>query len=185
MKTITCDHAQELIVGRIDEGLDSERNDLLDLHLTACADCRAFEQDARMMLGAVAADVPPEPDELYWSTYRTSLDAKLREKEPHRPWWRSLTFKGLAAFACAALIIVAVGLNLREEPTGPQLTRAEMATLIDELDRIYGPVPEEQPLEVGPAVASNGEMPRTAPLPPNVGFLPWFEVEDESDFTFL
>jgi len=97
-------------------------------HLAGCEPCRAQLRELRaMMMAAKDVDVP-EPSPLFWD----HLSARIREGvaiEPQvrRVWWRP----GLiAALGCAAAILVAVGISIRERPDPrvvPQIAKSEPA----------------------------------------------------------
>jgi len=97
-------------------------------HLDTCPACREQGETVRAALRSATSVTMPEPSPLFWD----HLSARIREGvaiEPQvrRVWWRP----GLiAALGCAAAILVAVGISIRERPDPrvvPQIAKSEPA----------------------------------------------------------
>jgi hypothetical protein len=108
-------------------------------HLDTCPACREQAESVRAALRSATSVTMPEPSPLFWD----HLSARIREgaaAQPHirRVWWRP----GLiAALGCAAAIVVAIGMSVRERPhptVAPQIVTSEPAvssppaTIVDE-----------------------------------------------------
>jgi len=114
------DHAdaRELLSARLDGELPEERAPELDVHLTTCAECRAFFDDA-MGLRALIAELPrEEPGELF-----------ARRRAPSR-------FKLRLAPAIAAALIVVLFLVLGSPP-GFKVPVADAARALTTIRTFY------------------------------------------------
>ncbi|MEW6348815.1 MAG: anti-sigma factor [Thermodesulfobacteriota bacterium] len=136
MKTLKCTKAQRLIVSALDEGLDRPLQEALDKHLAECPACREFQTETDEVLGVIRRSSVEDPGDAFWQYYHSSLDARLRSREPVSPglWtWANAAFA--AGFALILLVVGmgAVGL-LQDSPTG----NGGQTAAIREIDRLFG-----------------------------------------------
>ena len=184
MKTLSCEHAEKLIVRDLDEGLNPADRARLEEHLTGCAECCRLREQCRNLFHQLEADVPQDPGEDFWRMYEVSLDAKLREREMRPggvfPW------RVAGALLAAGLIVIAVGLGVFDLEDRTSLNPAVSVAVMEELTELYGPAAEDQhlfmglgfPDEVISRVSSNGTTYDDVEIT-------WFEVEDERNNLFL
>jgi hypothetical protein len=184
MKNIDCVTAERWIVQDLDEGLDKEKKTLLQNHVSGCEKCAKLYDDIPVLLSRFSSDVPEDPSEEFWARYHSSLDARLREKEPRESW--VMWWKPAAAFGMVIAVLVAfLVVEFRPERVDQSLGQAILSpALIAELDALYGPVSEEDhdPLVssgLGGILTGSGTL-ITEDLP-----FQWFEVEDEPNYIFL
>ncbi len=188
MKTINCSTAEHWIVLDLDEGLDQEKQALLQDHLATCEVCLQFRGETSLLLSRFSSDIPEDPGEEFWTRYHSSLRARLQEIEPRQSWvtWWATWWKPAAAFALVVLAILAFMIpEFRLGTDQVALDRTTLSpTLIAELDTLYGPVSEEDP---GPSISSEQErslIGSGASVGEDSSF-EWFEVEDEPNYFFL
>jgi len=97
-------------------------------HLNTCATCRDQAASVRTALRAATSSTMPEPSPLFWE----HLSARIRkgvaaEPQGRRARWRP---RLVAALACTATILVAIGLSVRrlpEQKIAPQMVKSEPA----------------------------------------------------------
>jgi hypothetical protein len=185
MKELNCHTAYEWIVRDLDEGLEPEKLPDLDRHLRHCPDCRRLREETAALLSRLPEDVPPEPDDEFWSRYHSSLRARLQEKAlSERPFW-SFHWKGAATMlsALAVLLVAVWGPFLSRTPEKWQQNAAYPA-VIQELSEVYGPVPDE--MASGPVSSDRVFMTvdsRASALADDL--FAWFDIDDETNaFSF-
>jgi ferric-dicitrate binding protein FerR (iron transport regulator) len=140
-KSGLCDRAREWASLRLDDELSPLEDELLERHLEACADCRAFEADVRWATDVVRLTPQERPSR------RVTLPASARR----RVSGRRLT----AVAAAAALAVGALVGSFVERPSSQTPTNAPTevslldAKLLRDLPRtrILSPV---QPSPEGP-----------------------------------
>lgn len=107
-------------IDRIDGALEPSRA----AHFESCPACRAQVETLSAALADVDVDPGHEPSPLFWEMFPSRVTAAIREADvdderPRAAWW--LGRPGLAALACAAVLVIAVitGFSLRHwsEPT--------------------------------------------------------------------
>ena len=187
MKTPDCGTIGEWIVTDLDEGLDAQKKTLLASHLSQCAACRRTRDELVELLSAFRADVPPDPGEEFWRRYRSSLDARLQEKTPVRSPFRRMNWR-FVAVALTAMLVLAVVLvsHLENAPVKPQRLVAMSPELLQELEQVYGPVPDEvlgasrEMTDHHAVVIVDGNIPLMGDTD-----IRWFEVEDDPSASFL
>jgi hypothetical protein len=132
----------------------------------------------------VAADVPEDPGEQFWTHYNVSLEAKLREKQLQRDW--SPFWKAAGALVAATLVIVAVRVGTIEPTKSITEDREVAVALIEELYRIYDSAGliEEDGLQTSYSADALNKL--AAGLPDyEDAFTTWFEVEDEPNHLMM
>ena len=122
-----CPEAREAIQVALDaDMMEAGKRQLLEAHLTACADCREHEAEMRTIQHALRSLSSPElPDAALQEVWdRTTRAEKRPTQRAWGPGWRNL------AAAAAAVLIIAVGGVLQwgervpGEPTDEELRRA-------------------------------------------------------------
>jgi hypothetical protein len=191
MKSLNCRKAEEWIVTDLDEGLEHEKRLILEDHLLGCASCRKMREDTGSLLSDVAADLPEDPGEAFWRYYRTSLDARLRDRDISRSlgfWWtraRGFWWKPASVFAMAILVFVIISIGIfHPRSFRPSIDEAVASQLIGELNQLYGPDSDELThFTVTAGDAQLAQVSRSSVL--DESFVEWFEVEDEPNQLFL
>lgn len=160
MSTPDCIEAQRWIVADLDEGLARDEQDLLEAHLRDCESCRRMREETAEILSLLAEDVPPEPGEEFWREYDSSLEERIQRSDLRR---RSVTrWKAVVTALAAGLAFVAIWVGYFD-PLGHRtpINEAALPTVIEELDRVYGPMSGE-----GTAQQASGDTtPGTAEIP--------------------
>jgi hypothetical protein len=103
-----------------EDALDAARS----AHLETCAACRDQAESVRAARRSATSVTIPEPSPLFWD----HLSARIREDIAAEPQVRRIGRRPrlLAALGCAAAILVAVGISVRERPQqtiSPQAVR--------------------------------------------------------------
>ena len=182
MRKLNCHQAEKLIIQDLDGDLDSGRAVDLEAHLRDCSGCRQFKEEMGSILSAVAADLPEEPGEHYWTNYRVSLEARLAEKESQPR--RGLMFKAAAALVAAGLVCLIIWLGEFEFGHQPATDLTARLEVIEDLNAVYSPTDPE----TGSSTAVSGQMVTALGQKATgyeEGYLSWFEVEDESNHLLL
>ncbi len=182
MRKLNCDQAEKLIIQELDGVLDSGRAIDLEAHLRDCSGCRQFKEEMVSILSAVAADLPEEPGEHYWTNYRVSLEARLAEKDSQPRW--GLMLKAAGALVAAGLVCLIIWLGEFELGHQPLTDRTVRLEVIQDLNVVYGPTDPE----TRPSAAVSSQMVKALRQDATgyeERYLSWFEVEDESNHLLL
>lgn len=182
MRKLNCHQVEKLIIQDLDGILDSGRVIDLEAHLRDCNGCRQFKEEMGSILSAVAADLPEEPGEHYWTNYRVSLEARLAEKESQPHW--SFMFKAAGALVAAGLVCLIIWLGGSELGHQPVTDRTVRLEVIEDLNGIYGPTDPE----TGLSATVSGHMVKALSQEATgyeERYLSWFEIEDESNHLLL
>ena len=182
MRKLNCHQAEKLIIQDLDGVLDPGRAIDLEAHLRDCSGCRQFKEEMSSILSTVAADLPDEPGEHYWTNYRVSLEAQLAEKEAQPRW--SLMLKAAGALVAAGLVCLIIWLGEFEIGHQPVTDRTARLEVIEDLNVVYGPTDPE----TGSSAIVSGQMVKALGQKAtgyDEGYLSWFEVEDESNHLLL
>ena len=78
-------------------------------HAETCPACRSQVETARAALLAAGDDPDHEPSPLFWDAFPSRVLDALDDR-PRRGWW--FGWRGLAAFACAAAVIIVAAATL-------------------------------------------------------------------------
>lgn len=110
-------------------------------HLDDCASCRRTVEESRVVLTALAREIPaPAPPD--WRRYRAELRARLQPPTPGRWWARPLPAMVAAGVATAVLLVAVYGLDRRpgelatveETMLGARLPLLRQYRVIERLD---------------------------------------------------
>jgi hypothetical protein len=182
MNTLACSKAERMIVEHLDEGLKSERLELLENHLRQCSVCRRLKEQTDCLLATVQRDIPEDPGEEFWTRLDSSFDARLQEQDlqPRSvfPW------KIAGTVAAAAMLVLSLWLGsfVPRSPTFP--TRPPSASIvIQELFLVYSPLSESfSSIDYDSNEPQNGED--SSFLSEDTAFL-FFDSEDDPIQVFL
>ncbi|MGO9121606.1 MAG: zf-HC2 domain-containing protein [Desulfomonilaceae bacterium] len=190
MRKIDCGKAEKLMVTDLDEGLGHGKRLILEHHLSGCASCREMHNQTKSLLSDLTTDTLQDPGDAFWQYYRTSLDARLRDKDISSSslFWRTrawrIGWKPVGVFVTAILIFMVISVGIFDTWNFRPYTDSTLsAQLIGELNQLYGPVTDEQAyFAVG---AEELGYPQTSQLIADDSLVEWFEVEDEANQLFL
>jgi anti-sigma factor RsiW len=175
MKKVDCIAAEELIMAKVDEGLEPSANTTLEEHLQACPQCRRFEQETTSVVRLMASDLPEEPDAEFWKYYDISLKARLQDAKPRFSW--NWWWKMAAAAAVAVAAFAVVHVQMSDSPLKPDATVAP--ALAQVLEQVYGPVEDEN--SSADLIEADKSALAALSIPyPQEEVVQWFEVEDEN-----
>jgi anti-sigma factor RsiW len=97
------DHVELELVPYLSGELDAAARTRVAAHLAGCVGCRRLADDAREVLGRLAATLPAPP-EIHWGRFRADLARRLEAPAPRS--WRARPVPLLAGAALAALLVV-------------------------------------------------------------------------------
>ena len=181
-----CEYYQELISRMLDEDLSRDERAALTEHLGTCRECAAMYQAFSALSDTISSDLAEPPEELC-----DNIMAELRRSEiirRNRKTGLSRQMKNLiAAAACAALVIAAVGgvaiVNGRRTDNAVYESRTSLKTSGDiyaageERSSIEAPTPTPAPAAADiPAVQSDGGVSGAIPDIVNYGYVPATET---------
>ncbi|HMK34743.1 MAG TPA: zf-HC2 domain-containing protein [Desulfomonilaceae bacterium] len=175
MKKLDCNDVERIMVTDLDEGLDLDSKELLEAHLQACPPCMRIREEFQSLFSAVAADVPPDPGELFWRRYDSTLASALHKKR-HAARWRDSRWKAAGVLLAAVIAFVAVFsvYDVRKVTRAPGGDTSEL--VFQELNNLYGPSPEE----VVPALSDSTMLAEIRIPQGDDAMMDWFDAEDES-----
>ena len=110
----TDKNIQELLPAYLEKALDQDERSRVELHLSACEDCRS----EIALLRVLAAEPVPDPGEAFWAAMPGRIERAVRaEEERKRSWWRSnvplsLTLPRWAWATAVVLLMAALSLLL-------------------------------------------------------------------------
>ena len=196
MKDSDCRTMEELILTDLDEGLPQEKRVVLERHVSECAACRKTWEDTRLLLSEIAADVPEDPGETFWSNYQISLKARLRERdlEAHLrktknsiSWGSGFWWKAAGAFAVAGLVFIVVSVGVFQHHAARSLTDESSVSshLISDLNQLYGPVLADEATYGHEFDTEDSHLTNSILAPSDDALGEWFEAEDEPSELFL
>lgn len=142
MKTPDCTEAQQWIVEDLDEGLVGDRRAALEAHLRGCDSCREMRDRTERLFVTLADDVPPDPGEEFWTEYDSSLEARILQNGCQEGSGMRWKIAALALAAGLAFLVVWVG-NFHPFAGKPATGEAALPVVIEELQRVYGPVSDD------------------------------------------
>jgi len=113
--------------------LDARRQQALDRHLAACAECAAALAALREVPEHLRAEEVPSRDDAFWLRQRRSIMRTIRQQPaPARRRLLGTDFGWRAALLAAAGVVIAVaGYRALQQPARP---RVQVAANIDDLD---------------------------------------------------
>lgn len=176
MKKIDCSTAQSWMIAHLDNGLDAIDLNCLQRHIDECPVCRRTHDATVELFSKLRAAEPPDPGEVFWTHYDTSLKAFLHEHDLDRER-RTLLWRTISAVLVAGTIFLAVTVGVvshlpQQTARSPEVEPA----VIEELASLYGPTFEE---EMNMEAGSNTIATAAAETTFSDELVPWFEVEED------
>ena len=177
-----CEYYQELISRMLDEDLSRDERAALAEHLDTCRECAAMYQAFSALSDTISSDLTEPPEELC-----DNIMAELRRSEiirRSRKRGLSRQVKSLiAAAACAALVIAAVGGvaivsgrrtdNAVYESRTSHKSSADIYTAGEESSSVTAPTPTPAPVTADtPTVQSDTAGSTAIPDSENYGYVP-------------
>ena len=179
-----CEYYQELISRMLDEDLSRDERAALAEHLGTCRECAAMYQAFSALSDTISSDLEEPPEELC-----DNIMAELRRSEivrRNRRTGLSRQVKNLiAAAACAALVLAAVGgvaiVNSRRTDNAVYESRTSLKTSGDiystgnETASVAAPTPSPTPAPEtasAPSVQSDAGSSAAIPDSENYGYVP-------------
>lgn len=177
-----CEYYQELISRMLDEDLSRDERAALAEHLDTCRECAAMYQAFSALSDTISSDLTEPPEELC-----DNIMAELRRSEiirRSRKSGLSRQVKSLiAAAACAALVIAAVGGvaivsgrrtdNAVYESRTSHKSSADIYTTGEESSSVTAPTPTPAPVTADtPTVQSDTAGSTAIPDSENYGYVP-------------
>ncbi len=179
-----CEYYQELISRMLDEDLSRDERAALAEHLGTCRECAAMYQAFSALSDTISSDLAEPPEELC-----DNIMAELRRSEiirRNRRTGLSRQVKNLiAAAACAALVLAAVGgvaiVNSRRTDNAVYESRTSLKTSGDiystgnETASVAAPTPSPTPAPEtasAPSVQSDAGSSAAIPDSENYGYVP-------------
>lgn len=177
-----CEYYQELISRMLDGDLSRDERAALAEHLGTCRECAAMYQAFSALSDTISSDLAEPPEELC-----DNIMAELRRSEiirRNRKRGLSRQVKSLiAAAACAALVLAAVGgvaiVSSRRTDNAVYESRTSLKTSGDiyaaeeESSSVEAPTPSPTPAAAdAPAAQSDSGMSRAIPDSENYGYVP-------------
>lgn len=112
--TSACETYEEDLVLLHYGDLSGAERQKLDSHLTSCAGCAGYLKELATLLPLTVKSDEPPPE--FWQNYSRELRGKLDNIAERKTWWRSLAAmlqpRYLAAFATAAVVVLALTFTL-------------------------------------------------------------------------
>jgi anti-sigma factor RsiW len=128
-------HVDEWLIDHVRGGLDPADRARVDVHLAACADCRA-SRDRFAALITELARTAPAPPPIHWGAYRAELRERLeRRTAGSGPVWEWL-LRPLPALVAAGLVAVLVLAGLPAGVRTPDPIALDNTILATQLDMI-------------------------------------------------
>ncbi|MHB8846714.1 MAG: zf-HC2 domain-containing protein [Nitrospirota bacterium] len=120
----TSKNIQELLPAYLEEALDQNERSRVELHLSACDDCRREIE----LLRVLAAQPVPDPGDAFWAAMPGRIERAMRaEEEQKRSWWSSSVPVSFAlprwAWAAAMVVVVAALSLLLVRPVPVRIAR--------------------------------------------------------------